>query len=61
MLAGAIIFAIRWEDIAPNIFKLHAGFGLCIAAGVLAKIAGWLYLITARQESVQPSMAINKY
>ena len=47
MIIGAIIYAakVKFEGM-----DLHAGFALCIVAGVLAIVAGILYLIFKKND-----------
>ena len=46
MIIGAIIYAAKVKEG----LDLHAGFALCIVAGVLAIVAGILYLIFKKND-----------
>ena len=47
MIIGAIIYAAK---VKIEGMDLHAGFALCIVAGVLAIVAGILYLIYKKND-----------
>ena len=47
MIIGAIIYAAK---VKVEGLDLHAGFALCIVAGVLAIVAGILYLIFKKND-----------
>ena len=63
ILLGAIVWAIKWEDatLQTSALNLYVGFGLAIAAGIGAKVAGWCFVIGVRQQIIQPGITINKY
>ena len=51
MLVGTIVFAakVRKQMDYYSALDYHAGFGLCISAGIMAIIAGILYILIGRR------------
>ena len=51
MIVGTIVFAakVRKQIDPTSVMDYHAGFGLCISAGIMAFIAGILYIIIGRR------------
>ena len=47
MILGTILYAAKNAQPEGSLFHFHAGFGLCIVAGVLAVLAGILDLMVS--------------
>ena len=50
MIVGTIIYAAKVKKTSDpaDILHYHAGFGLCISAGILAIIAGVMFITIGR-------------
>ena len=51
MIVGTIVFAakVRKQIDPSSVMDYHAGFGLCISAGIMAIIAGIVHILVERR------------
>ncbi|KAH3752840.1 hypothetical protein DPMN_187466 [Dreissena polymorpha] len=55
-LVGCIVFATN-SEIKISVtqgYRYHAGFALCIAAGIMSLVSGVLYMVARKNPQAQP-------